>query len=34
MTMPTTVLRFQLEKRATRRPGPDEIDDANLRTRS
>lgn len=31
MTMPTTVLRFQLVKRATGRPGPDEIDDANLR---
>lgn len=31
---PTTVLRFQLEKRAARRPGPDEIDDANLRARS
>lgn len=34
MTMPTTVLRFQLAKRATRRPGPDEIDDANLRPTS
>lgn len=34
MAMPTAVLRFQLEKRAARRPGPDETDDANLRARS
>lgn len=34
MTMPTTVLRFQLAKRATRRPGPDETEDANLRPTS
>lgn len=34
MTMPPTVLRFQLAKRATKRPGPDEIADANLRATS